>query len=126
MAAAAVRTEFTIVYVIGPMATTAAVTGSLHYRQRTAVAVVAGNIQVSAVYFEIGLFIVIKQPQVPGDRVMAGLAVVLKLARVRIVVQVATDALGIGFSKNSCIVACVALEIVMLPQKRESRQIMIE
>lgn len=88
--------------------------------------VIASNIQVGAVYFEIGLCVVVKQPQVPSDRVMAGLAVVRELACVRIVLKVATDALRIGFSKHLGFVARLALEIAMLSQERESRQVMIE
>lgn len=82
MAAAAVRAEFSIVYVISPMTVATAVACPLHRCQRTAVAVIAGDIQVGAVNNEIGLCIVVKQPEIPGDRVMAGLAVVSKLASV--------------------------------------------
>ena len=78
------------------------------------------------VYFEAGLYIVIKQPQVPGDRVMAGLTVVRKFASVRIVIKVAADALGASFGKHLGFMAGLALEIAMLSQERESRQVMIE
>jgi hypothetical protein len=72
------------------------------------------------------LSIVIEQPQVPGDRVVAGLTVVLKFAGVRIVLKVAANALGVGFGKHPGFMAGLALEIAMLSQERESRQVMIE
>jgi len=90
------------------------------------VAVVASNIQVSTVYGETGLGIVIEQPQVPGDRVMAGLTVALKFASVRIVIKVAVDALGAGFGKHLGFMAGLALDIAMLSQERKSRQVMNE
>ena len=126
MATATIRAKFTIVDVVRTMTVTAAVTSPLHRCQRTAVTVIASDIQVSAVYFEAGLYIVIKQPQVPGYRVMAGLTVVLKFASVRIVIKVAADALGASFGKHLGFMAGLALEIAMLSQKRESRQVMIE
>ena len=126
MAAATVRAKFAIVDVVRTMTVATAVASSLHRCQRTAVTVIASDIQVSTVYFETGLCIVIKQPQVPGDRVMAGLAVVLEFACVRIVPKVAADALGAGFSKYLGFMAGLALEVVMLSQEWESRQIMIE
>lgn len=126
MAAPAVRTKFTIVNIIGTMTAVAAVADSLHRCQRTAVTVVTGDIQMRAVYRETGLRIVIKQPKVPRDRVVAGLTVVLEPARVRIVIKVAVNALGIRASKYFGLVAGFTLEIVVLAQKRKSRQVMIE
>jgi len=80
MAAAAVRAEFAIVIVIGAMTGAAAVPCSLHRCQRTAMTVIAGNIDVRAVYLEIGLSVVIEQPQVPGNRVVTGLTVFFELS----------------------------------------------
>ena len=80
MATAAVRAEFAIVIVIGAMTAAAAVSRFLHRCQRTAMAVIAGNIDVRAVYSEIGLSVVVKQPQVPGNRVVTGLTVFFELA----------------------------------------------
>lgn len=60
MAAATVRAKFAIVDIVRAMTVAAAVAGSLHRCQRTAVTVIASDIQVSTVYFETGLGIVIK------------------------------------------------------------------
>lgn len=80
MATAAVRAEFAIVIVIGAMTATAAIPCFLHRCQRTAMAVIAGNIDVRAVYSEIGLSVVIEQPQIPGNRVVTGLTVFFELS----------------------------------------------
>ena len=80
MAAAAVRAEFAIVDVVCAMTATAAVPGPLHRCQRTAMTVIAGNVDVCAVNGEAGLRVVIKQPQIPGNRVVAGLTVLFELA----------------------------------------------
>ena len=80
MAAAAVRSEFSVVYIIGSVAIGAAIAGFLHRCQRGTVAVVTGNVDVSSIEFEACLSIVIEKPQVPGDRVVAGLTVVFEHA----------------------------------------------
>ena len=80
MATAAVQAEFAIVNVIGAMAVTAAVPRFLHRYQRTAMTVIAGNIDMRAVNGEAGLSVVIKQPQVPGHWVVTGLTVFFELA----------------------------------------------
>ena len=126
MAAATVRAKFTVVDVVGTMTVGAAVANPPHRCDRTAVTIIASDTQVGAVNLETGLCIVIEQPQVPGDRVMAGLAIVLEFASVRIVIKVAAGARGIGFSKHLGFMAGLALEIVMLSEERESGQIMIE
>jgi hypothetical protein len=80
MATAAVRAELAIVIVIGAMTAAAAVSRSLHRYQRTAMTVIAGNIDVCAVNGEAGLSVVVKQPQVPGNRVVTGLTVFFELS----------------------------------------------
>ena len=61
----------------------------------------------------------IEQPQVPGDRVVAGLAVSLKDAFVVVVFQVAIDALVIGVCKELRLMAVFALNVSVFTQKRE-------
>ena len=78
MAAATVRAKFTVVDVVGTMTVGAAVANPPHRCDRTAVTIIASDTQVGAVNLETGLCIVIEQPQVPGDRVMAGLTVVFE------------------------------------------------
>jgi len=90
------------------------------------VTVIAGDTFVGTVYLEVATNVVIEQPQVPGDRVVAGFTVVRKPAGVFIVLQVASNALCVGIGKHRGFMAGLALEIVMFTKKRESRQIMVE
>jgi hypothetical protein len=78
VAATTVRAELTIVDIIGTMAICTAFAGFPHRRERAAMTVIAGNIQVGAVENEFCLYVVIKQPQVPRNRVVTGFAVVFE------------------------------------------------
>jgi hypothetical protein len=49
-------------------------------------AVIAGNTDVSAAQFEVGLQIVIKYPQIPCDRVVAGVATSSEVAAMWIII----------------------------------------
>ena len=71
MAASTVRPKLGIVNIVGAMAVHAALAGFSHRRERAAVAVVAGDVDMSAIQFKVRLHIVVKQPQVPRDRVVA-------------------------------------------------------
>lgn len=56
----------------------ASAAGFSHGCQRAAMTVIAGDILVCPMQQEIRLRIVIKQPQVPGNRVVAGTTVVVE------------------------------------------------
>ena len=88
--------------------------------------VVARDVQVSAIQREIRLCVVIKQPQVPRDRVVAGTTVILECAVVRVVFKMATDALSIGVWEYLAFVAGITLILVVLTQQREAREVVIE
>ena len=62
MAAAAVSTKLIIVDIICSMTTATTGANDLHPAYRVSVAVIAGNTDVSAAQFEIGLQIVVKSP----------------------------------------------------------------
>lgn len=57
--------------------------------------VIAGYSDMRAGQLKIGSGIVIEQPQVPGDRVVACLALNAKIASVHIVVEMAAIAIGL-------------------------------
>ena len=116
MAAAAVRAEFTIMDVIGPMTIAACTACLLHRCQRAAVAIIAGDVDMRAIYCETRLSIMIKKPQVPGDWVMTGLTVILEPAVVRIIIEMAIDALLAGIGKHLGFMAGLTLDIAMFSQ----------
>ena len=126
MAAATVRSEFSVVYIIGSMAIGAAIAGFLHRRQRAAVAVVTGYVDVSSIEFEACLSIVIEQPQVPGDRVVAGLTVVFEHAVVRVIVTMTADAIDGGVSESPRLMTFVTLGIVVRTEQWKAGEIVIE
>jgi len=120
VAAATVRPELSVVYIIGSMAIGTAIAGFAHRRQRATVAVVTANVDVSSIYLEACLSIVIEQPQVPGNRVVAGLAVVFEHAIVRVIVTMTADAFAGGIRESPCLVAFVTLGIVVRTEQWEA------
>lgn len=92
MAAATVGAEFTVVYIAGAMTIAAGIANTLHRSQRTPVTVVAGNINMGAIQTEARLRVVIEQPQVPCDRVVAGATFIIEAALVSIIFCVTVDA----------------------------------
>lgn len=95
MATTTVRTEFAVVNIIGQVTVRATIAGLAHRGKRAAMAAFACNASVRAVQLEVGLRIVIEQPQVPGDRVVTRLAVAFKNTFMVVVFEVAVDT-GVG------------------------------
>ena len=86
-------------------------------------AIVAGDVHVGAVQNEISLSSVIKQPQIPGHRVVTTTAVLFEIATVRVVFLMAGDALDVGLGKDLTEVAGLAFDVAMFSEQRESGQI---
>ena len=116
MTAAAVGPKFTIVNIIGEMAVGTAIARLAHRRKRAAVATFAGDIDMRAVQFKISLSVVIKQPQVERNRVMAQLAFTVIDAIVVIVFKMAIDAGAGCVGKLLCGVTIVTFNIVVFSQ----------
>jgi len=116
VAASTVRAEFAVVHVIGAMTVDTAITRLFHRCKRATVTVVARDIQVGAIQCEAGLYVVIKQPQVPGDRVVAGIALIVKLAAVGIVFKMAADTLRLGLREHLALVTLGTLGVVVLAE----------
>ena len=72
------------------------------------------------------LHIVVEQPQVPGNRVVAITALIIEYAIVRVVLKVAANAFRGRVCKDLTFVAGIAFEIVVLTQEREAHQVVIE
>ena len=85
MAPATVRAKLIVVNIVGTMTTTAIRADCLHLAECASVTVVAGNIDMSAIQLELGLQVVIENPQFPSDRVVAGIATAGKVAAMWIV-----------------------------------------
>ena len=126
MATAAIGAEFPVVGIVCPMAVSATATDGCHVFERAAMTGVACNIDMCAVERKVGLQIVIESPDVPADRVVAGLAAVLEVATMRIVLLMAGDAVTISVREFLAAMTCVAFVLEMHAVQRESRQVMVE
>ena len=75
--------------------------------------VVTGNADMSAVKFEIGLYVVIENPQVPGDWIVASVALSGEIATVRVVVYVAVGADAVDVFERLGLVAVLAFVLAV-------------
>lgn len=127
MTSAAVCAKFSIVHVIGPVAIAAAAVSRFHLGERAAMALLAGNIDVSAGQWKVSLQVMIESPLFPGDRGVAGAAFIVEIAVVRVVFRMARNTGGFGFSECLGLVAVRALcNLVVRAQQRKRSQIVIE
>ena len=108
------------------MTIAAGVADTLHRSQRAPVTVVAGNIYMGTIQIEARLHVVVEQPQIPRDRVVAGATFNIETALVSIIFSVAVDAVAARAGKNRGFMTRIAFEIVMFPQQRKSGQVVDE
>jgi len=78
--------------------------------------VITGDVNVSAVKLEIGLYVVIENPQVPGDRTVAGIALSGEIPAVRVVVFVAVGANAVDVFERLGLVAVLAFVLTVYAQ----------
>lgn len=126
MAATAVVAKFAVMNIVRSMTIRATSAGLLHGRKRTAVATLAGHTFMCTIEFKARLHIVVEQPQVPGNRVVAITALVIEYAIVRVVLKVAADAFRARVCKHLAFMAGIAFEIVVLTQERKAHQVVVE
>ena len=82
MATTTVGSEFSVVNIVCSVTVSAVITGCAHRSQRTAMTVVAGDFHVRTLEGESRLHVVVEQPQVPCNRVVARLALIFESALV--------------------------------------------
>jgi hypothetical protein len=134
MTAATVGAEFAVMNIIGTMAAAAASINRFDSVERGSVARIAGNFGVSAFKRKIGLYAVIERPDVPGNRVMAGVAAVIEIASMRVVFAMTGYAIGFDVRKNPGgligaghgSVTISAFVLSMLAQQGKCREVVIE
>ena len=73
-----------------------------------------------AIEYEARLHIMIKEPKVPGNRVVASAALVIEDAIVRVVLKVAADAFRGRVGEDLTLMARIAFKIIVLTQKRKT------
>lgn len=89
MTTAAIRAELTIVDIVRTMTAATAAIDHLHVGQRTAVAALAAHVGVCALQRKFCLDIVVEGPEIPCDRVVAGIAVFCKSSFMAVVLRMA-------------------------------------
>ena len=78
MTTPAICTKLSVVRIVRPVAISTTTAYVFHFLEGAAVACVTGNIDMRAIERELCLDVVIEDPQVPTDRVVAGVAAILK------------------------------------------------
>lgn len=92
------------------------VAGLSHGSKRAAMTAFASHVSVRTLQLKVGLDIVIEEIQVPGDRVMARLAVALENATMIVIFQVTVDADIARVSKSLSLMTVVTFNVCMLAQ----------
>lgn len=126
MATTTVGTEFAVMYVVGTMAVPATSVDGLHLVQRYSVAVVASDIDVSAIKWELRLCIVIEGPNVPGYRVVAGTAAIQEIAVMWVIITMARSAPTLFTGECLRCMTTVAFLFFVHTVQRESAQVVIK
>lgn len=126
MTTSAVGSKFAIVHVARAMAVTTASAGGLHFLQRVSVAIVAGDLNMSTRQRKIRLLVVIKQPLVPGNRVVAGITLFVEISAMRIVLNMAGNTGGIRLAKGLRFMAVDTFHLAMGTEQREWAKVVVE
>ena len=116
MTAAAIKTELTVVDVIGAMTVCATAAESRLPGHRASMAAFAGHVPMCTIKNEAGLGIVIELPLRPIDGVVAKRTIVVEAPCVRIDFAMAFDTAFGCVVKHLCLVAGIALRFGMRPE----------
>jgi hypothetical protein len=126
MAATAIGAKLTIVNVVSAVATSAATANHLHARKRAAMAGLAADIGVRAKQWKLRLHVMVKCPELPGDRVMACVAIIFKSTVMAIVLQMAGNAARLDIGKTLADMAVSTLILLVLTEQWKTGQTMIK
>ena len=86
----------------------------------------AGDVHVSTVQQKVCLYIVIEQPQVPGNRVVAGATGAVEHTIVRVIFQMAANTVVVGIMEQARLVTFDAFDIGMHTEQGELGKTMVE
>jgi len=126
MTATTVGSELAVVNVVGTMTVGAVLAQARLRSERFAMTAFARDVRMRTVEREARLRVVVEQPLLPVDRVMAKETVLAKPPVVRVVVPVAADAVVRGILEYVRVVTLATFRLCVLAQQRKVREIVIE
>ena len=126
MATTAVGAKLTIVNIVSAVATATATANHLHARQRASMAGLAADVGVRTMQWKLRLHVMVKCPELPGDRVMACVAIIFKSTVMTIVLQMAGNAARLDVGKTLAGMAVITLFLLVLTEQWKTGQTMIK
>ncbi len=122
----AIRSKFAVMDVVQLMTVRAVTTQLRMGSQWSAMAGLAGNLRMRPVQDKARLQVVVEEPLLPVNRVVACRAVRAESAVVRVVCCMAVHALLRCVAEHMRIMAVAAVNVRVLAQERETRQVVVE
>ena len=126
MAAATVNAKLIVVDIVRAMAVTTTTVDGLHFAERASMTVIAGDIDMRTAQFEFSLNIVVKDPKIPGDRIVASVTAPGEVFTMRIVVFVASGTAFVHDSEYLGLVTILAFVLVVNAEQRKGSEVMVE
>ena len=108
------------------MAVTTTAVNSLHLAERASMTVIAGDFDVRTAQFEFSLNIVVKDPKIPSDRIVASVTAPGEVVTMRIVVFVAGGTAIVHDSEHLGLVTILAFLLVVNAEQRKRSEVMVE
>lgn len=116
MATTAIGAKLTIVNIVRAMAAATAAANHLHASESASVAGLTAHVDVRSKQRKLRLYIVVKSPEFPGDRVMACVAIIFKSPVMAVVFQMAGNAARLDVGKALAAMAVITLFLQVLTE----------
>jgi len=126
VAAATITAKRIVVNIVCAMAVTTTAVNSLHFAERASMTVIAGDIDVRIAQFEFSLNIVVKDPKISVDRLVASVTAPGEVVTMRIVVFVAGGTAIVHDSEHLGLVTILAFLLVVNAEQRKRSEVMVE
>lgn len=116
MTTTAIGAKLTIVNIVRAMTAATATANHLHASESASVAGLTAYVDVRPKQWKLRLYIVVKCPEFPGDRVMACVAVIFKATVMAVVFQMAGNAARLDVGKALAGMAVITLFLQVLTE----------
>jgi len=112
--------------IIGAMAVATATTDRHHFVQRASVAFCTDDTDMRACKRKARLYVMVECPNVPGNGVVTGIAAIMEIAVMWVFLTVAGSTVTFLVAEGLCLMAILALILVVHAKERESSKVVIE